>query len=466
MSSRSLKGLKKRIGFRLTVLYSVIFILSSTLLFGLAYFFLASSLSRQDQEAIRLKIRELSALYQTEGIGSLQREVTVEKKFQKKAPYFIRLAGPGHRTLVLVLPYQWAEFDLEGLGQPVSAKDMTWISVPARNGETRLTVASTYLTTEYVLQVGKSSEERKRVLRHFREIFAAVMIPLVFLGFVSGFLVSFRALRPIRHLIHTIRSIGSGRMDARVPSPQTGDELDELVMVFNGMVERIETLINAMRDALDNVAHDLRTPMTRMRGIAEMALQSEQDPAACREALADSLEESERILKMLNTLMDISEAETGVIKLDLKTVNVSTMLEEAAELYRYLAEDKGISLDTSSPEDLRVVADPLRMRQVLANLLDNAVKYTPAGGRILLRAESKGKQVLFLVEDTGTGIPPEEIPRIWDRLYRGDQSRSEKGLGLGLSLVKAVVHAHGGHVDVFSEPGKGSSFSIVLPAGI
>ena len=153
--------------------------------------------------------------------------------------------------------------------------------------------------------------ERKRVLRHFREIFAAVMIPLDLLGFVSGSLVSFRALRPIRHLVHTIRSIGSGRMDARVPNPQTGDELDELVTVFNGMIERIGTLINAMRDALDNVAHDLRTPMTRMRGIAEMALQSDNDPAACREALADSLEESERILKMLNTLMDISEAETG-----------------------------------------------------------------------------------------------------------------------------------------------------------
>jgi signal transduction histidine kinase len=132
----------------------------------------------------------------------------------------------------------------------------------------------------------------------------------------------------------------------------------------------------------------------------------------------------------------------------------------------YLTEDKGISLDTSSPEDLRVVADPLRMRQVLGNLLDNAVKYTSPGGEILLRAEPKGKQVLLLVEDRGTGIPPEEIPRIWDRLYRGDQSRSEKGLGLGLSLVKAVVQAHGGRVDVFSEPGKGSVFRIYLPAGM
>jgi signal transduction histidine kinase len=252
-------------------------------------------------------------------------------------------------------------------------------------------------------------------------------------------------------------------MDARVPVPQTGDELDELATLFNGMLEKIEALINGMRDSLDNVAHDLRTPITRFRGTAEMALQSDQNLEICREALADCIEESERMLTMLNTLMDISEAETGVMKLDLESANVSDMIEGVAELYRYVAEDKGILVHTMAPHDLSLTADPNRMRQILANLLDNAIKYTPNGGRIDIEAHQRGEKIVILVKDTGIGIHPEELPRIWDRLYRCDQSRSQKGLGLGLSLVKAIVQAHKGEIEVFSEPGKGSTFKIYLP---
>lgn len=168
---------------------------------------------------------------------------------------------------------------------------------------------------------------------------------------------------------------------------------------------------------------------------------------------------------MLNTLMDISEAETGVMNLDLESVNVSDLIEDVADLYRYVAEDKGILVYTMASNDLYLNADPNRMRQILANLLDNAIKYTPNGGRIDIEAHQRGEKIVVLVKDNGIGIRPEELPRIWDRLYRCDQSRSQKGLGLGLSLVKAIVQGHKGHIEVFSEPGKGSTFSISLPSG-
>jgi signal transduction histidine kinase len=264
-------------------------------------------------------------------------------------------------------------------------------------------------------------------------------------------------------VIKAIHEISTGRFEARAPSPRTGDELKELVMLFNRMVDKIETLIKAMRESLDNVAHDLRTPMTRLRGMAEMALQSGENVDAIREALGDCMEESERILKMLNTLMDISEAETGVIKLDIKTVPLSELTKDVVELYRYVAEEKNIMVDAHVADDLFVRADPVRIRQVLGNLLDNAIKYTPNGGRVEVTAELMGNGLAIHIMDTGIGIPTADISRIWDRLYRGDQSRSQKGLGLGLSLVKAIVKAHGGEVDVQTEPGKGSTFTFFLP---
>ena len=314
------------------------------------------------------------------------------------------------------------------------------------------------------MQVGKTSEVRERMLNHFRETFALVMFPLILLGFIGGMIVSRRALGPIRHLIKTVRSINAGKMDARVLRPQTGDELDELVMLFNGMLTKIESLINGMKDSLDNVAHDLRTPMARLRGIAEMALQSDQGEDNLRDALADSLEESERILTMLNALMDISEAETGAMKLDLRPINAASLIEGVVDVYRYVAEDKGIDVQTEVPNALFLVGDPMRLGQVLGNLLDNAIKYTPKGGRVDIEAHQSQKGIVILVRDTGIGINPEERPRIWDRLYRGDQSRSQRGLGLGLSLVKAIVQAHNGEVEALSGPGRGSTFRITFPS--
>ncbi len=324
-------------------------------------------------------------------------------------------------------------------------------------------VESTVLANGNLLQVGQSTEEQEALLETFREVFAGFMIPAVILGIGGGSFLAYRALRPVRSLIHTIRSVSTGRMDARVPTSHTRDELDELVILFNSMLEKIETLIKGMHGALDAVAHDLRTPLARLRGTAEMALRSEEGQDESREALADCVEEADRILTMLNTLMDISEAETGAMNLHLEDVNVSDLIKDTVELYAHVAEDKKVSVHTSSPNDLSLTADTNRMRQVMANLMDNAVKYTPSGGRIDLQAFQRDHQAVIIVKDTGIGISCEEAPRIWNRLYRGDQSRSQRGLGLGLSLVRAVVQAHNGFIEVSSEPGSGAVFTLYLP---
>jgi signal transduction histidine kinase len=181
------------------------------------------------------------------------------------------------------------------------------------------------------------------------------------------------------------------------------------------------------------------------------------------------MEESEKVLTMLKTLMDISEAETGTMRLEITSFPVAGLVRDVLDLYQFIAEDKGVSLHWEVSDSLMLDADRPRIQQALANLVDNAIKYTPSQGRVTIRAHqetldgSSAPVCVITVQDTGAGISDEDIPRIWDRLYRGDKSRHEKGLGLGLSLVKAVVQAHRGQVAAVSRPEEGATFSITLP---
>lgn len=461
----------KTIGFKLILWYSGFLVLSAFLLFVLAYVFLSGTLQRDDHKSIKQQIQEVSGEYDkggpTEVMSRVKSEFVESKKFRKRSHFFFRFAGPDNNTTRILFPRQWDEFDLTRL-EKIDPAEKTWITVPPEGdaGNFSLEVTSSRLSDGSWLQVGMSTESRQRVLSRFLESFMYVVVFLLLTAFSSGYYLSRRALRPLRDLIQTVRAIEMGQMDARVPQTRTHDELGELVRLFNHMLARIETLISGMKESLDNVAHELRTPMTRMHNIAETALSSEGGAMQYKEALEDFVEESNRILKMLNTLMDISEAETGVMPLDWQEFNIRELIDPVVEVYNFIAEEKGLSIQTEVDEELIVRADFNRISQVLANLLDNAIKYTPDKGLpILVQAGISDSATVINVTDQGQGIAEKELSKIWDRLYRGAKTSGDttKGLGLGLSQVKAILQAHNGRVEVESQPGKGTTFRIYFP---
>jgi signal transduction histidine kinase len=454
-------GVHKTLGFRLSAWYAGIFILSSLIFALVAYLSVFSSLGDQ-RVAIQRQLAEYKVLVDTEGVTAIEALVARQRKPSRRSTYFIRIVNNDNRTVFLSHPRLWEQFDLAGA--PSAQLDRQWHYYTSKRDGDLIEVASVRLANGSLLQVGKGITDRKEVLERFGATLLATLMPMVLIGLAGGGFLAYRALQPIRSLTRVTRSIvTTGRFDARVPDGKSGDDLSELVALFNQMLTRIQLLIAGMREALDNVAHDLRTPITRLRGVAEQTLGSDAGADTCREALADCLEETERIMAILNSLMDIAEAETGTMKLVLEDVTAAELIGDAASLYEHVADEAQLRLTADAPTNLVLRVDRARLRQALANLVDNAIKYTPSGGAVEIAAAHGEGHVLLSVRDSGVGIPADELPRIWDRLYRGDKSRSQRGLGLGLSLVKAVVQAHQGWVEVSAAPGGGSIFILHLP---
>ena len=443
--------LTRAFGLRLALWYATLFVVGSMVIVLLTYYLTAVSLAQRDHQILQSKLGDYAAAYARGGINVLAATVRAE---QQAAPerLFVRVVDRGDEAVVLSSPNGW--------------------------DPSRLETASVRLANGTLVQVGKSTEPREDLLARFRAALGIVTFLIVVTALGGGWLVTQSAMSPIRRLTLAVRRIiRTGRTDSRVSLSGTGDALDELTTLFNTMLDKIERLVTAMHGSLDNVSHDLRTPLTRLRGTAEMALAGPPDLDRYREALADTIEEADRVLVMLTTLMDISEAESGTMQLRREPVRLSEIVDRAMDLYRDVADAKGIMLSTTAPSGAAsepvgllpdaaepvVEGDRTRLEQVAANLIDNAVKYTPRGGRVDVDIRREGPAARLSVRDTGPGIPADELPRIWDRLFRGDTSRTERGLGLGLSLVKAIVEAHGGAASVDSPPGRGSTFTVSLP---
>ena len=460
---------RRSLAARLSLWFAALFAAGFTAIFILLYVLLGQQIDTREFEALRLRLQQYADIYEARGLAGVRERIAEDSEAPNVRSLFVRLVGPRGNAVWGKIPPDWIEQDTRRVAVPDgwggwNVRRMYNLRVP-RDQQRDLSVVSTVLPDGLLLQVGRSSDSRATLLEPLRAMFFKVGGAVVIVGFLAGYVAAHRATRPLRNVIETARRIiATGAMDARVPVPGTVDDVAELVQLFNTVLDKNAGLLRSMREALDNVAHDLRTPLTSIRGTAELALGNSGNDPATREALAECVERADDVLRLLRALMEISEAEAGVLKLEKSPADLADLARSAVDLYSDVAEMKQIQLAVVKGDPAPVFADATRLRQAIANVIDNAVKYTPPGGRVEVFTRTDGQEVVLEVADNGPGIPEAEKLRIWERLYRGDQSRSETGLGLGLSVVRAIVEAHQGSAAVHNRDGGGSVFTIQLPA--
>jgi signal transduction histidine kinase len=464
MSLRKNKPVRMAFSLRLALIYTVALCISLAALFAVTYQLVRRVVENRDHAVIEAQTSQFKSLFQRGGVQAVSAYFSQQTATDRE-PSFVRIVDERNRVRFITVSHQlWNLLDKKTGGQLPSDR-ARWDELIREETGGSWVVGTTPLAPGLYLQVGHNNTQSRLVLSNFRKIALNIFLPALFFSLLTGWLVTRGALAPLHALIETVRHIlVTGDLQRRVPAGAKRGELTELTAMFNRMLDQNEKLIRGSRETLDNVAHDLRTPMTHLRNAAERALQlPDSDSAARQDALADCVEESEQILHMLNALMDLAEAGTGSLRLECEETNLRELADEVIDLYALLAEERGIALKNEIPNGLSVYADRIRLRQCVANLVDNALKYSPNGSAVTLSADTTEHEVEFSITDKGCGIAEEDLPRIWDRLYRAEQSRTTPGLGLGLSLVRAIIEAHGGTIDVQSSPGQGSTFTLHLP---
>jgi signal transduction histidine kinase len=334
--------------------------------------------------------------------------------------------------------------------------------VPEKKDSARIIIKKT--DDGNVIQIGSSLQDDIELIRSFRNIFLTAGSVMLALGIFLGWFLTRRAMSGVDRVTKAALTIGKGNFTHRVPLGNEGMEIQSMARAFNDMADRIEDYLRDLKEITNNIAHDLRSPPTRIRGTIETTLSGTQNITEYRETAGLVIYECDLLIGMINTMPEIAEMDAGIIESLKSPVDVIKIVRDAHELFEPDAEEKNIMLDVIVPPDpLIVPGDVRRLQRVIANLLDNAIKYTPHEGKIITTVEKKDMYALISIADSGIGIEEENITRIFDKFYRGDRSRTTPGNGLGLCLVRAVVNAHGGSVNVKSSPGKGSIFTVRLP---
>jgi len=436
--------------FRIALLYLLLLGVTLAVLLSFIYWSTAGLIERQTDETVQAEIRGLAEQYRDEGLVRLM-EVIARRSGPEGSPENVYLlTGPQLQPLA---------GNLTGWPRDAVAED-GWMEVSLGrqddpSGTPHIIRGRAFeLAGGYHLFVGRDTVERG----DFRGIVAGALawsvLPALLLGLVGGALIARYSLSRVDAVRAASEDIVRGDLSRRVPLTGSGDEFDRLAGTINDMLARIETLMGGMRLVTDSLAHDLRSPLTRARSAIEMALRQHADAETYRQALEQTAAELETILRTFEALINIAQAEAGLNRLTLMGLDLSALARDLLEVYQPIAEEAGLELSGEIAADIVIHGHRQLLGQALANLLDNAIKYSAPGGRITLELAASEKGARLAVTDNGPGIPEEQRERVLQRFVRLDDSRGTPGSGLGLSLVAAVAKLHDVELKLLgNEPG-------------
>jgi len=444
----ALGKLLRTTAFQLTLAYLLIFVLFAVSLLG--YFALNTRrlITEQITHTVNSEIRGLREQYEQ---GGIRRLVTVID---------LRSRRPGSNLYLVTTPSGEGLAGNVGALEPGVLGHLGWLETSYRRIEApeevehRALVQVVELPSGFRLLVGRDLEERERIYGIIANAGRWSFAIVVVLGLAGGFFVSSRVLKRIDAMTETAHTIMAGDLTGRLPVAGTGDELDRLAGNLNAMLERIEALMRGLKEVSDNIAHDLKTPLTRLRNRCEQALRGAKSEADYRATLEATIAESDELIRTFEALLMIARAESGQARENMSDFDAAEIARDVGELYEPLAEEKGLVLTVDAPYAVRVRGNRELVSQALANLVDNAIKYagpetcatSGAAAEIVVKAGGNGDRIMLSVSDHGPGIPEADRGRVVERFVRLEQSRSRPGSGLGLSLVSAVARLHGGEL--------------------
>jgi signal transduction histidine kinase len=444
----ALGKLLRTTAFKLTLVYLTVFALFAAFLLGYFAWNTRRLVTEQITETVDTEIEGLADQFRQGGIRRLVFAIEGRSRRPGSSLYLLTTAaGEGLAgnvgSLATGILYNpgWAETVYRRIDEQDSSEHHALVRVNQLPGGFRLLV-------------GRDLEERERLFDVVIEAGRWSVAIVVVLGLAGGFFVARRVLKRIDAMTKTARTIMLGDLHERLPVAGTGDELDRLAVNLNAMLERIEALMLGLKEVSDNIAHDLKTPLTRLRNRSEDALRAAESMPQYRAALESTIEESDALIRTFNALLTIARAESGQARSDMTELDAAEIVRGVGELYEPLADDKGLTLTVEASAAAPVRGNRELISQALANLVDNAIKYGASGdtevnGRppeIVLRALDQGDRILLTVADCGPGIPDSDRGRVLERFVRLEQSRSEPGSGLGLSLAAAIARLHGGEL--------------------
>ena len=455
-------NLKNSLLFRLTVLYAVAFTVLSGIGFLIFYYRIYSvTMEHLDIELLD-EIEKYTDLMKEAGLEEVRAAILEEGESEDPEEDFYRLFKFNGDILTTTDMSSWGEVGRQDILQDLQSKGLTYeiqtLTIEERDDKARMITA--VIGPDVVLQIGESLEEVDEYLEIFLQLFSILIICLIIVSTIIGWLLARRATIDMAEVTKTAEEISNGAYDRRVQIKGRLKEIERLSATFNKMLDRIQSLLESMKEINDNIAHDLRSPLARIRGIAEISLLKDKSIDDYKEMAASTIEECDTLIGMINTMLDITEAEAGVNGVETEEFELAALIREACELFRPVAEEKKVILKTDLPESLTFKSNRKKMQRIVTNLLENAIKYTPENGTVAVSAAAQNGEIRIDFKDTGMGISESDLPHIFERFYRCDRSRSQGGVGLGLSLVKAYTESINGAIHVESSLNQGSLFAL------